>query len=446
MSSLRPQVDFAEALRSQETLLGHCVHCGFCLPACPTYTRLGDEADSPRGRLHLMRAVVEDRLDPASDAFQRHLDRCLGCRACETVCPSGVKYGHLLERARAVALEARPTRPGGTLTRALLATMASPGLTWIFTAGGRFIRWTRIPDLWVRVSPAKENGMLGALRLAMGMLSTTRPTPRATLGALPKGPSKPFPPPTRGRVALLEGCVQGGLFAHVHQATHLALRVNGWDLVDVAGQGCCGALHAHAGELSTARALAVRNLMAFRNAGVDRIAVNAAGCGALLRELPELIGDEDPELAAAAQWVSDRVRDVSELLAADGATPVVGAPISRKVVYDPPCHLLHGQRVSGPPERMLDAIPELLRLPLRDADGCCGGAGIYGITHAELGGQIGTDKVRAILESDPDVVVTGNPGCQMQIGAGLKKMGHSIPVLHPIELLAESYRSAGWSE
>jgi glycolate oxidase iron-sulfur subunit len=448
-----------EAFRGQADRLGNCVHCGFCLPACPTYQRLGDEADSPRGRLHLMRAVVEDRLDPASSAFQVHLDRCLGCRACETVCPSGVEYGHLLERARSVARAARPSEPR-RLTRLLLATMASPPLTALFTLGGRVFRGTGIPGWLARWLPSGRG--LGSLRLPLGMLAASRPVKLAASAPVARS-ARPVVP-RRGRVGLLEGCVQGGLFGHVHDATRLALSVNGWQVEVVGGQGCCGALHAHAGALDKARELAIRNVQAFRASGVDFIAVNAAGCGALLRELPGLLEAADPEIAAAAQWVSDRVRDVSELVAGDvagaragaragaeagarvGAEPVRGAPLAFRVVYDPPCHLLHGQRVSGPPERMLDAIPGLVRLPLRDAEGCCGGAGIYGITHPELGGRIGSDKVAAIVEAAPDLVVTGNPGCQMQIGSGLRGAGHDIHVLHPVELLAESYRRAGWDE
>jgi len=432
---------FALALTQREDLLGHCVHCGFCLPACPTYQVLGDEADSPRGRLHLMRAVVEGRLDPASSAFQDHMDRCLGCRACEPVCPSGVEYGTLLERARAVAVEARPL---GRLTRVLLTVMATPPLLRLFGLGGRSFRMTGIPAFLVRYLPGR--GALQQVRLGFGMLAASSPVSLERMGVeagagVGVGPRQRVPavPPARskGRVGLLRGCVQDELFQRVHRATREALEVNGWEVVEVPSAGCCGALHAHAGALEEARTMARRQVAIFSAARVDWIVMNAAGCGAHLRSVGELLEEEDAEGFAA------RVRDVSELLAGGEIEPVQGAPLPLRVVMDPPCHLLHAQRISDPPIRMLRAIPELVLLPLRDAARCCGGAGVYGITHPELGGEIGGDKVAAILEADGDVVATANPGCHMQIGAGLRLAGQPLPVVHPVELLAESYRRAG---
>jgi glycolate oxidase iron-sulfur subunit len=243
----------------------------------------------------------------------------------------------------------------------------------------------------------------------------------------------------RGRVGLLAGCVQDELFRRVHQATREVLEINGWEVVEVPSAGCCGALHAHAGALEASRIMARRQVAAFTAAGVDWVVLNAAGCGAHLRSLGELL--EDP----SAQAFAARVRDVSEILAGEGRQPVQGAPLPLRVVMDPPCHLLHAQRVSDPPIRVLEAIPGLTLLPLRDADRCCGGAGVYGITHPELGGEIGGDKVAAILETGADVVATGNPGCHMQIGAGLYLAGDPKPVVHPVELLAESYRRAGYA-
>lgn len=431
-------MDLTAALQEQQERLAHCVHCGFCLPACPTYIQLGDEADSPRGRLHLMGAVIEGRLDPASDAFQVHLDRCLGCRACETVCPSGVEYGYLLERARERAAEARrPSR----LVRMLPGIMARPRVRAGFLAIGRMLRVTGVPALLVRVLPGR--GLLGRIGLAMGMLASSRPVAGRSSAlpdcSVPAGTGGPVPEGSRGRVALLEGCVQSGLFQHVNHATRLALRVNGWTVVDAPGQGCCGALHAHSGAMDGARSLARRNLDAFDAADVDHVVSNAAGCGALLREMGELLARED-----RAARLGDRVRDVSELLAGEGRTPVAGAPFPVRVGYDPPCHLHHAQRVVEPPIGLLESIPELELVPIEDAEECCGGAGIYGITHPELGGAVGRRKVDRILASGCQVVATGNPGCQMQIGAGLRMRGRSLPVRHPVELLAESYRRAGW--
>lgn len=433
----------AEALAEREDLLSHCVHCGFCLPACPTYQVLGDEADSPRGRLHLMRAVVEGRLDPASSAFQTHMDRCLGCRACEPVCPSGVAYGTLLERAREVATSAVPQ---GRLNQLLLTVMATPGLLRLFGWGGRLLRWTGLPAFLAQRLPAW--GGLSQVRLGLGMLAASAPVAlpglrmgtARTAAAIPQStPQKPAGPVLgrQGRVGLLSGCVQDELFQRVHQATREVLEINGWEVVEVASAGCCGALHAHAGSLDEARRMARRQIAAFNAAGVDWVVLNAAGCGAHLRSLGELL--EEP----SAQAFAARIRDVSEILAGEGRQPVQGAPLPLKVVMDPPCHLLHAQRVSDPPIRMLEAVPGLTLLPLRDADRCCGGAGVYGITHPELGGEIGGDKVAAILETGADVVATGNPGCHMQIGAGLHLAGDPKPVVHPVELLAESYRRGG---
>ncbi len=426
----------AGALAGQEELLSHCVHCGFCLPVCPTYQELGDEADSPRGRLHLMRAVVEGRLDPGAEAFQRHMDRCLGCRACETVCPSGVEYGSLLEHARAVAVEAKPP---GLPTRILLRTMGAASLRAAFGAAGRVVRASGLARLGLALLPRG----LAAPRLGLAMLEASAPP---ALGAPSHaGPGSPLPthdrppPGSRGRVVLLEGCVQKELFRRVNRDTRLVLQVNGWEVVEAPGQGCCGALHAHAGALDEAHDRTHANARAFAAAlgplrPGDRIGVNAAGCGAHLR-------------ASGDPAIEGRVRDVSELLAGDDAEgPLSGAPLPLRVVYDAPCHLLHAQGVENPPLRLLRAIPGLELLPLRDAERCCGGAGIYGVTHPELGGRFASDKVEAILASGAQVVATGNPGCQMQIGAALRLADHPLPVVHPVELLAESYRRAGWTE
>ncbi len=419
----------AEALKEQDEKLMNCVHCGFCLPACPTYSRLGDENDSPRGRLYLMRAVVEGRLSPASEAFQTHMDRCLGCRACETVCPSGVEYGSLLERARESAVKATKLP---LLTGVLLRVFGSSSLAKVALGLSRVARATGVPALLGRVLP--EKGVLGQVRLGSGMLAASAPhripRPKVIAGdAL-------SPSQVRGRVAVLTGCVQQGLFAHVNDATTRTLRANGYEVVEVPAQGCCGALHAHAGALDGARDLAKTNIAAFGLGDVDHVVVNAAGCGAVMKEYHELVGGSN------AKELSDKVIDVSVLLAAVG--PRTGASVPLKVTYDAPCHLLHGQKVEAPPLELLRSIPELELIPLSGSDECCGGAGIYGITHPELGGRIGFDKVDAIGDTGAEVVATGNPGCMMQIGSGLRARGLPVGVMHPVELLDESYRRAGF--
>ena len=445
----------AHGLLGQEARLLACVHCGFCLPACPTYRVLGDEADSPRGRLHLMRAVAEGRL-PASDAgFQTHIDRCLGCRACEPVCPSGVEYGFLLEHAREAAREAGQA---GTATRALVGVFGRPWASRVAGALGRVARATGLAALLARIFP--DVAGLHSTRTGLAMLAATRPgrwaTPVgaevASIGApggevLPRGVASEAREAAAGHpeagdaVAILPGCVQAGLFRRVGQATRRTLTANGYRVVDVADPGCCGALHAHAGELEAAREAARRQIGAFESVGADWMAVDAAGCGAAMKGYGALL-EEDPAWRDRARAFADRIRDVSEMLAAAGPRP--GAPLPVSVAYDPPCHLLHAQGVDDEVKRLLDAIPALRRVPVENAEGCCGGAGVYGLTHRELGGAIGKAKAEALAASGADVVATGNPGCMMQIGGTLLLEGIRLEVVHPVELLDESYRRAGF--
>lgn len=431
-----PVHSLASAVRKQEQGLLNCVHCGFCLPACPTYRRLGDEADSPRGRLYLMQAVVEGRLDPGAEAFQMHIGRCLGCRACEPVCPSGVEYGHLLELARQVGGDAR--RPP-VLARVLLRVFGTAWLARPAMFTGRAMRATGLPSLITRILAGRRPPK-GA-RLAVAMLAASAPPP-------PLPGHAESPPPTMPRrpggdkptVGVLAGCVQAGLFGRVNQATVRVLQANGYRVVSVPNQGCCGALHAHGGDLEAARSLARRNLEAFEAAGVDIVAMNASGCGAAMADYGSLLAD-DEETAPRAKAFADKVRDISQLLADRGPAP--GGTVPLKVTYDAPCHLLHAQGVADPPAHVLGSIPGVEVVPLPGAAECCGGAGIYGLTNPRLGGWIGSDKVQSVLGTGAEALVTGNPGCMMQIGAGLALTGAGIPVLHLVELLDESYRRGG---
>ena len=446
-----------ELLGERQDLLMHCVHCGFCLSSCPTYTRLGDEADSPRGRLYLMRAAVEGRVDPASDAFQTHIDRCLGCRACEPVCPSGVEYGLLLEAARG---EAAKARPAPLLARILLFLVER---RWALRAWGwasRLFRVSGMPAAGVRLLP--NRGVLGSIRTGLAMLVASGPArrgfppPPEAESQAPASPPEPAPvqarpgPGGRGtagpeagspRTGLFRGCVQDALFGRVNRATQEVLEANGHAVACPAGQGCCGALHAHAGEVERARDLARRNVRAFADSEVETVVVNAAGCGAVMKEYGELLAN-DPQWAGAARDFSERVRDVSEVLAGGDNAPLPGGRIPARVAYDPPCHLLHAQRVDEPPRRLLAAIPGLEVTAPENASECCGGAGIYGLTHPELGGRITGDKATAVAHTGAQALATGNPGCMMQIGAGLQLRGTPLSVVHPVELLAESYRRA----
>ncbi|MEX2465792.1 MAG: heterodisulfide reductase-related iron-sulfur binding cluster [Gemmatimonadota bacterium] len=440
MSGTAVTAGLTTAIAEQKDRLLPCVHCGFCLPACPTYNRLGDEADSPRGRLHLMQAVVEGRLDPASDAFRTHIDRCLGCRACEPVCPSGVEYGILLEYARETSAAANPP---DLLTRALLAVMGSAPARAFFFLGGRLLRGTGIAAAATRVLPGR--GVLGSARLGLAMLASSTPwragSGRGTRVGADAAAGADTPATSSARVGMLSGCVQQGLYGRVNEATRRVLRANGFEVVEVRGQDCCGALHAHAGALEGARALARRNIDAFERAGVELVVVNAAGCGASMKEYGTLL-EHDDLYADRARLFSETVRDVTELLAAAG--PRAGAEVACRVAYDHPCHLLHAQGIRDAPLRVLAAVPGVDVHVVENADECCGGAGIYGITHPDLGGRIGGDKVRAVSAVDPDAVTTPNPGCMMQIAAGLRLEGSSAGAVHPVELLDESYRRAGY--
>ena len=401
--------------------LDPCVHCGFCLPACPTYLATGDESDSPRGRILLMRALERDELPASDPAVQEHLALCLGCRGCEPVCPAGVGYGRGLEAAR----ERLATENGiGFRTRTLLSVFRRQ---WRWRPLSTLARWLRSTGL-----PRLLAGR-GSFGFGMGMLAASAPVRRR--GSAPADSSSPSRGiPAQGstgplaRIALFRGCVMDTLFAHVHEATKRTLEANGYEVIEVSGQTCCGALHQHAGDATAARALLAANAAAFAGKA-DYIVVNSAGCGALLREAPEFTG---------------RVRDVTELLAEAG--PLPGAPFPCEVAYDPPCHLEHAQGVRSAPLTVLAAIPELRVRKLPGAERCCGSAGLYGVLHQEMSRAVLDDKIDGIAgaEPRPELVATGNPGCLMQIGAGLLSRKLPIGAVHPVELLDESYRRAGF--
>jgi len=395
-----------------------CVHCGFCLQACPTYVNLEDENDSPRGRIVLMRAVVEGDIPLDDPSVQTHIDRCLGCRACETACPSGVPYGQLLEATRATLRQVRPTP---LLGRVILAVFANAAMLRVMLVLSRIARATRLPSLMA--------GVGGRLGFASAMLASTRLS-------LSERDYDFGMDGTRGVVALLDGCVMKGLFARTNRATRRTLRANDYRVRGAPGQGCCGALHAHAGDLDAARALARENIAAFERSGAEFIGVNAAGCGAMMKEYGHLLAD-DPEWSARATTMATRVRDVSELLAAAG--PRIGAPLPVRVTYDAPCHLLHAQRVVAPPLAVMRAIPELELIPLTDSEQCCGAAGIYNLLEPATSNTVLAPKLRHIASTGADWVASGNPGCLMQIGAGLRRAHARARPVHPVDLLDSSY-------
>jgi len=398
--------------------LDPCVHCGFCLPACPTYLATGDESDSPRGRILLMRALERGELPATDVALQEHLAHCLGCRGCEPVCPAGVGYGRGLEAARERLAQANGIP---RLARTILGVFR------------RNSRWRPLLTLarWFRATgiPAALSGS-SRIGFGMGMLASSRQDRRQVgTSGLTVLPSSRLPDlPT---AALFRGCVMDTLFRHVHDATRRTLEANGYRVVEVPGQSCCGALHDHAGDRDSARALLAANAAAFAGKA-DFLVVNSAGCGAWLR-------NGLSETSAPLP-----VRDITELLAEAG--PRVGAPLPLDVAYDPPCHLEHAQGVRDAPLAVLSAVPELRVQRLPGAERCCGSAGIFSMLHPEMSRAVLDDKLATIIAARPRpaFIATGNPGCVMQLGAGLRARRLEIGVVHPVELLDESYARAGF--
>ncbi|HEX6599028.1 MAG TPA: (Fe-S)-binding protein [Gemmatimonadaceae bacterium] len=395
-----------------------CIHCGFCLPACPTYLTLEDENDSPRGRIVLMKSVVEGTLAVDDSDVRTHIDQCLGCRACETACPSGVPYGHLLEATRATLTDVKPNPP---IARLILFVFARRSLTTLAMLGGRVARATRISWLLSRLP--------GRLGFAMAMLESTR-SPLKRRKYQPEGDGG------RGSAALLTGCVMEGLYTETNRATERTLTVNGYRMVEAPGQRCCGALHAHAGDDDTARKLARANVAAFEKSGAEYVVANAAGCGAMMKEYGALLVD-DAEWHARAEAMAAKVRDVSELLADAGPKP--GGEVAVTVTYDAPCHLLHAQRVVSAPLAVLGAVPGLTRVPLEGSEHCCGSAGIYNLIEPDVSDRVLAPKLANIAATKAPLVVTGNPGCLMQIGAGLRQARVGARVVHPVDVLDASY-------
>lgn len=410
----------------QERLLA-CIHCGLCLPQCPTYGVLGDENDSPRGRLYLMRAVAEGRLGPTAKYVQ-HIEGCIVCRACETACPSGVRFAHVMETARA------------DLRRNAIDEMG-----WFV----RLARWfglnVVVPNRWLLKPAVWPMRLIRHLRPTDGWSKALPMLVRTGLEMLPPPPPKrpcPARVPTRGerRVIQFRGCVMDELYHDVNEATTRVLRLNGYVVEMPAGQGCCGSLHEHAGYKEKARQLARQNIDALEDGSEAPIVVNAAGCGALLREYGDLLAD-DAKYAERAQRFSARVKDVTEVLCSGEVA--TGAPTDCRVTWDAPCHLYHAQRVQMVPLKVFRAIPGLKLVPLRGYDRCCGSGGIYSLTHPDIAGQVLAEKVEAIRQTGAEIVVTANPGCQMQIQAGLRVAGIPARVVHIVELLDESYAAAG---
>lgn len=431
-------------LKSRYDIARDCVHCGLCLPVCPTYLHLGNEADSPRGRIYLMRAHEEERQE-LTPAFQEHLDLCLACRACETACPSGVRFGSMLEDFRA-----------------LLRESPQPGLHGRGLGGlvGRWLLLHVLPEprrlaAVVQVLRVSQRSGLTALAQRSGLLRLLGIASQAALAPLvpPATARRAWPGrlPAHGRrrarVLFLRGCVAPELLPEVQRASIEALRHNGCDVLTPSGQTCCGALHVHMGFHRQGLELLQRNLQAFDVSEVDAVVVNAAGCGSTMKEYGHLARDL-PEWAEAAQRFASRVKDIHEFLHALGLLPP-SRSVEARVAYDDPCHLLHGQGISTAPREILATIPGVELVPLAEAERCCGSAGVYNVLHPQLAQQILDEKIRHIAGSGAEIVATGNPGCIVQIRGGLRRAAETearlarIRVLHPMQLLAAAYDGRG---
>jgi len=399
-----------------------CVHCGICLPQCPTYRVLGEEMDSPRGRVYLMRAAAEGRAE-LTPGLARHLDLCLGCRACETACPSGVPFGKLLEATRA-----QLDRKGVRAPESAHAT-----LEWALSI---FPHPDRLGALLWPLRLYQASGLRTLVR-ASGMLAPFKRLqamdallPRVLPSATPLPELIPARGRARGRAALLTGCVQRFFFPEINLATARLLSAAGWEVVVPRGQGCCGALHLHAGRLDEFRAMA-RSLIATLGQDVDIVVTNAAGCGSALKEYGHWLGDEGAERFAGL------VKDISEVLV-DADLPL--GELRETVTYHDACHLAHGQRVRAQPRELLRRIPGLTLVDLKDSDLCCGSAGVYNLLEPEMAAELGRRKVERIRETGARIVATGNPGCIMQISQQALEAGLVLEVMHPVTLLSHALR------
>jgi glycolate oxidase iron-sulfur subunit len=438
--------------------LRQCIHCGFCLPTCPTYAVLGVEMDSPRGRIYQMQAVAEGRLAISGD-FVEHMYCCLGCRACETACPSGVQFGKLIEAAREqIQLEAtvRPqdaqpsveTHPEVQLAERALRRfffdlmLPSRLLTSLVFAGLKIYQRSGLQRLahgsgLLRILDRLPTPFQGKLALPEALM------PRAGGALLPRPLAEITPAigPRRLRVGFVSGCIMDQVYRDINEATIRVLAASGCEVVTPLSQQCCGALHIHAGEGAGGRQLARHNIDVFERYACDAIIINSAGCGSNLKEYGHLLRD-DPVYARRARAFSALVQDVSEFLVGLESHGAMGE-LPCTVAYHDACHLVHGQKVRLQPRQLLRRIPGLKLVPLQEADWCCGSAGIYNITNQEMAGTLLERKMQHIIASGADTIATGNPGCMMQIALGARERGLHLRIVHPVQLLDEAYRAGG---
>ena len=460
-------------------LMRQCIHCGFCLPTCPTYAVLGVEMDSPRGRIYQMQAVAEGRME-ISPQFVEHMYCCLGCRACETACPSGVQFGKLIEAAREqIQLEVAHVPILSDIKRRATEPPANKEFSVDHYSDKRDVHETltdrvlrsfffdlmlpsrRLTSLVFAALKVYQRSGLQTLIHRTGLLDFANALPTPLQGQL-KTPEELMPSASgdllpqllpevtpaltkrRYRVGFISGCIMDQIYRDINEATIRVLTANGCEVITPPTQQCCGALHIHAGEAKRGRQLARHNIDVFEPYNCDAIIINSAGCGSNLKEYGHLLQD-DPAYASRAIAFSSKVKDISEFLVSIELNHDMG-PLNRTVTYHDACHLFHGQKVKEQPRKLLHAIPGLAIVNLKESDWCCGSAGIYNITNQEMASQLLERKMNNIFATGANVVVTGNPGCMMQIALGAQQKGNELTVMHPIQLLDESYQAAGLYE
>ena len=411
--------------------LYRCVHCGLCLNQCPTYLELGLETESPRGRLALMKAVAEGRFG-YTDRLVEHMELCLLCRACEAACPSGVPFGSLMTETRA-RIEAQTSRPF------IERTARNIAFKHLFPHQGRLGLAFRMLSLYQASGLqwlVRKSRMLKLLPTRLAHMESM--LPKLSFSPYPRGKAKSVPAKgaEKKTVALFSGCIMPLVFGPVNRATVNVLSKNGCRVDIPGGQGCCGALNVHSGERDSAREMARRNIDAFADS--DTVVVNAAGCGAMLKEYEELLA-EDPGYSGKAETFVAKVKDVHEFLADLPLTPPRSG-FNRRVTYQDSCHLAHAQRIKEAPRQVLTSIPGVELCEMPNSDKCCGAAGVYNIVNPELSSQLLDSKMRDVSAAEADVVTTANPGCMLQLDMGLRKQGQTTRSYHVVELLDEAYR------
>ncbi len=420
------------------SVVQQCMHCGMCLPTCPTYMETKMERNSPRGRISLMRAIADGQLE-ASKAFADEMYFCLGCLACETACPAGVDYTQLFEMARAEAERSRvkdsPLRRGlrgfllSFLFREQSRLRAVGRLLWIYQATGM-------------QALVRRSGLLHLLPKGLRDLEAKTPVVQRHFSpALIASKELPRTMPPAWRVGVLTGCVQDLIYSHVNRDTVEVLLANGCEVITPPSQGCCGSLHAHNGEYEMAKDYARGLLDQFDLDSLDAIITNAAGCGSHLKHFDRLLKDDAQYATKARQW-SEKVRDISEWLIEIGIRPPEKSATPARVTYHDACHLCHGQKITAQPRALLEAIPGLEVVPLTESMWCCGSAGIYNLIQPEMATKLQQRKLDHINATKASIVATGNPGCLLQIQNGLAARGTPVEVAHPVTLLARAYRAS----